>query len=197
MTNDTIIATITIPAPAETVFDVLADPTTHAAIDGTGWVREALDTEPVTCAGQVFRVAMYHENHPERNYEMANKVVVFDRPDTIAWEPGQDAARDGNLSFGGWIWRYDLRDEGSSELTSRLLTTGPQWHRNSVSTFHFRRSTPYTSRIRSSTCQIWPRPTSSAESGQMIVQSRTRTTTFPFAVRFSSEAIAAAASASG
>ena len=48
MTNDTIIATITIPAPAETVFDVLADPTTHAAIDGTGWVREALDGEPVT-----------------------------------------------------------------------------------------------------------------------------------------------------
>jgi hypothetical protein len=57
---------------------------------------------------------MYHENHPAKSYEMANKVVAFDRPDTIAWEPGQDAARDGNLSFGGWIWRYDLRDEGSS-----------------------------------------------------------------------------------
>jgi hypothetical protein len=31
------------------------------------------------------------------------------------WEPGQDAAGDGNLSFGGWIWRYDIRSVGSSE----------------------------------------------------------------------------------
>jgi len=76
MTNDTITATITIPAPAETVFDLLADPTTHSAIDGTGWVREALDSEPVTTAGQIFRVAMYHDGHPNKNYEMANKVVV-------------------------------------------------------------------------------------------------------------------------
>ena len=39
MTNDTITATITIPAAAEAVFGVLADPTTHAAIDGTGnWI---------------------------------------------------------------------------------------------------------------------------------------------------------------
>jgi uncharacterized protein YndB with AHSA1/START domain len=115
MTNDTMRATITIPAPAETVFDILADPTTHAVIDGTGWVREALDSEPVTGAGQIFRVAMYHENHPAKNYKMANKVVVFDRPHAIAWEPGQDAAGDGNLSFGGWIWRYDLSGVGSSE----------------------------------------------------------------------------------
>jgi uncharacterized protein YndB with AHSA1/START domain len=34
MTNDTMIATIIIPAPAETVFDVLADPTTHPATTG-------------------------------------------------------------------------------------------------------------------------------------------------------------------
>jgi hypothetical protein len=120
MTDDTITATITIPAPAQTVFDILADPTTHAAIDGTGWVRDALDSEPLTGAGQIFRVAMYHENHPAKSYEMANKVVAFDRPGTIAWEPGQDAARDGNLSFGGWIWRYDLRDEGSSEARVTL-----------------------------------------------------------------------------
>jgi uncharacterized protein YndB with AHSA1/START domain len=112
MTEETMIATITIPAPAEAVFRVLADPTTHAAIDGTGWVRESLDSEPLTRAGQIFRMAMYHSN---QSYEMANKVVVFDRPRAVAWEPGQDAARDGNLSFGGWIWRYDVRSVSSSE----------------------------------------------------------------------------------
>jgi uncharacterized protein YndB with AHSA1/START domain len=115
MTNDIITATITIPAPADAVFDVLADPSTHAAIDGTGWVRESLDGTSLTGDGQIFRIAMYHDNHPAKSYEMANKVVVFDRPHAIAWEPGQDAAGDGKLSFGGWIWRYDIRDVGSSE----------------------------------------------------------------------------------
>ncbi len=120
MSNDTINATVTIPASAEAVFDVLADPTTHAAIDGTGWVREALDGETLTWVDQIFRIAMYHDNHPDKNYEMANKVVVFDRPRAIAWEPGQDIAGDGNLSFGGWIWRYDIRDTGPSEADVTL-----------------------------------------------------------------------------
>ena len=115
MTQDTIIATITIPAPAETVFGVLADPQAHVAIDGTGWVREPLDGQQLTRVGQIFRVAMYHDNHPAKNYEMANKVVVFDRPHAIAWQPGQDISGDGNLSFGGWIWRYDIRGTASSE----------------------------------------------------------------------------------
>ena len=120
MTNDTIIATIRIPASAEAVFGLLADPTTHAAIDGTGWVRESLDGESLTCVDQIFRMAMYHDNHPAKNYEMANKVVVCDRPHAIAWQPGQDAAGDGNLSFGGWIWRYDVRSAGSADADVTL-----------------------------------------------------------------------------
>lgn len=119
MTDDTVSARITIAAPANAVFGVLADPSTHAAIDGTGWVRESLDGAPLTGTGQIFRVAMYHENHPDKHYEMANKVVAFTPPRAIAWEPGQDAARDGNLSFGGWVWRYDLAAVGpsSTEVT--------------------------------------------------------------------------------
>jgi len=33
--------TATIQAPVDVVFDVLADPSTHAAIDGTGWTSAA------------------------------------------------------------------------------------------------------------------------------------------------------------
>jgi hypothetical protein len=119
MTTDNVIARIIIAAPAATVFGVLADPSTHAAIDGTGWVRESLDGVPLTEVGQIFRVAMYHENLPDRHYEMANEVVAFTPPRAIAWQPGQDAAKDGNLSFGGWIWRYDLAAVGpsSTEVT--------------------------------------------------------------------------------
>ena len=120
VTEETMSATTTVNAPAEAVFDVLADPTTHAAIDGTGWVREALDGAPLTETGQIFRMAMYHENHPDKGYEMVNKVVVYDPPQIIAWEPGQDVEGDGNLAFGGWIWRYDLKPVGPSETEVKL-----------------------------------------------------------------------------
>jgi hypothetical protein len=109
MTDDKLTATITIAAPPQTVFDVLADPSTHQAIDGTGWVRESLDGKPLTEAGQVFRVAMYYNNPnlPDNNYEVANLIEVFDPARAIAWKPGQ-GADDANLEFGGWTWRYDL-----------------------------------------------------------------------------------------
>jgi Polyketide cyclase / dehydrase and lipid transport len=100
-------------APAEAVFAVLADPARHAAIDGTGWVRESLDSQPLTTAGQVFRMAMYHAGHRDGNYQMANRVEVFDPPRAISWEPGQDTG-DGSLRFGGWVWRYDLAPAGPS-----------------------------------------------------------------------------------
>jgi hypothetical protein len=47
------------------VFAVLADPSRHAAIDGTGWVRDSLDGQRLTGSGQIFRVTMYHDNHPD------------------------------------------------------------------------------------------------------------------------------------
>ena len=64
-------------------------------------------------------MAMYHANHPNGNYEMANRVEVFDPPHAISWKPGYDAG-DGNLRFGGWIWRYDLTPLGPSETEVRL-----------------------------------------------------------------------------
>lgn len=113
MSEETVSASTIIDAPAEAVFAVLADPAKHAAIDGTGWVRASVDGQRLTAAGQVFRIAMYHPNHPDGNYQMANRVQVFDPPRAISWEPGQDAG-DGSLRFGGWIWRYDLTPAGPS-----------------------------------------------------------------------------------
>lgn len=113
-------ATIAIDAAPDRVFAVLADPASHQAIDGTGWVRECVDAAPLTQEGQVFRMAMYHENHPDKDYEMANRVEVFDRPRSIAWQPGQESPETGELGFGGWIWRYDLEDSGPSQTTVTL-----------------------------------------------------------------------------
>jgi uncharacterized protein YndB with AHSA1/START domain len=107
MTNDQLIVSTTVSAPAEAVFAVLADPSSHQRIDGTGWVRESLDGQPLSQPGQIFRMAMYHDNHPDREYEMANRVTVLNPPRAIAWEPGQEGP-DGEVSYGGWTFRYDL-----------------------------------------------------------------------------------------
>jgi uncharacterized protein YndB with AHSA1/START domain len=117
--TDTVSASSTITASAQTVFAVLADPATHPAIDGTGWVREYLDTEKLAATGQIFRMAMYHQNHPDGHYQMANRVEIMDPPHLIAWKPGQIHA-DGNLQFGGWIWRYDLTPTGRVETEVTL-----------------------------------------------------------------------------
>lgn len=119
MTDDTMSTACTINAPVETVFAVLADPTTHQAIDGTGWVRESLDGKQLTGAGQVFRMAMYHDNFGGMHYEMANRVEVFEPPHAIAWLPGQ-GADDADLDFGGWIWRYDLKPLGDDRTEVTL-----------------------------------------------------------------------------
>ncbi|OBG47783.1 polyketide cyclase [Mycolicibacterium fortuitum] len=119
MTDDTMSAVCTVNAPAETVFAVLADPTTHQAIDGTGWVRESLDGKALTESGQIFRMAMYHDNFGGMHYEMANRVEVFEPPRAIAWLPGQ-GADDTNLEFGGWIWRYDLEPLGDDRTEVTL-----------------------------------------------------------------------------
>ncbi|HEY5989887.1 MAG TPA: hypothetical protein VIV12_26415 [Streptosporangiaceae bacterium] len=55
MPDETVSAVTTIKALAEVIFEILADPASHAAIDGTGWVREALDHERLTAAGQISR----------------------------------------------------------------------------------------------------------------------------------------------
>jgi uncharacterized protein YndB with AHSA1/START domain len=125
LVSATISASTTIKAPAEAIFAALVDPAKHAAIDGgartggVGWVRGPLDRQPLTASGQIFRMAMYHANHPNGNYETANRVQVFDQPHAISWEPGYDPG-DGNLRFGGWIWRYDLAPIGPSETEVRL-----------------------------------------------------------------------------
>lgn len=119
MTEETVSASTTISASAETVFAVLADPSRHAAIDGTGWVCDSLDGQRLTGPGQIFRMAMYHDNHPDKHYQMANKVLVCEPPRAISWKPGYDAG-DGTLQFGGWTWRYDLTPVSQSETEVRL-----------------------------------------------------------------------------
>jgi polyketide cyclase/dehydrase/lipid transport protein len=120
MADDRLSATTVVKAPVDAIFAVLTDPGKHAAIDGTGWVCESVDSQPLTAAGQIFRMSMYHPKSPDGYYQTANRVQVFDPPRTISWETGYDPG-DGTLRFGGWFWRYDLTPAGPSS-TSVTLT---------------------------------------------------------------------------
>jgi hypothetical protein len=46
------------------------------------------DDQRLTGPGQIFRVAMYHENHPDGSNEMCNLVLAFESPRVISWKPG-------------------------------------------------------------------------------------------------------------
>jgi hypothetical protein len=120
MADESTSASTVIDVPPDVIFAVLADPATHAAIDGTGWVRNALDTRPLTAAGQTFRMAMHHDNHPDGDYQIVNRVLAFDPPRAISWEPGYEDSGDGSLRFGGWTWRYDLGPAGPSSTNVTL-----------------------------------------------------------------------------
>lgn len=132
--QETVSATLTVDVPAARVFAVLADPTAHAAIDGTGWVQEPLDRAPLTEVGQIFRMDMYHANHPDGDYQVVNKVQVLDPLRTIGWLTGYDKG-DGQLEFGGWIWRYDLEPLGPAEAAVTLTydwSAVPQFRREYI-----------------------------------------------------------------
>jgi hypothetical protein len=118
--STSVAASTTIDAAPEAVFAVLADPSSHAAIDGTGWVTAPVDGDRISGSGQVFRMAMFHPDHPDRDYVTANLVEVFDEPRAIGWKTGTESAETGELSFGGWTWRYDLEPVGSSSTTVTL-----------------------------------------------------------------------------
>jgi hypothetical protein len=68
----------------------------------------------LTAARQNFRVDVYHENHPDGGYRMANRVQVFDPPSAISWEPGY-YTDNGSLGVGGWLWRCVLAPAGQGK----------------------------------------------------------------------------------
>ncbi|WP_396118809.1 SRPBCC family protein [Dietzia sp. B32] len=101
-----------IPAPASEIFALLADPTRHKETEPGDWVRDAVTTEPISGVGDVFVMNMYIDARGG-HYVMHNVVTAFDPDRTLEWEPGQPDDT-GEVSTGGWRWRYDLTPVGES-----------------------------------------------------------------------------------
>jgi len=92
-----------IPAPPAAIFDLLADPSRHRDIDGSGTVRERTAGSERMALGSRFRVNMKFGVA----YSMESTIIEFVTDRRIAWQ-----SRSPNKmisSFGGGrIWRYEL-----------------------------------------------------------------------------------------
>lgn len=107
-----------IPAPPSEIFALLPDPKRHKETEPGDWVRDAATSDVISGVGDVFVMNMYIDARGG-HYVMHNTVTSFDPDRTIEWEPGQ-LDETGEISSGGWRWRYDLAPVGEdTEVTLR------------------------------------------------------------------------------
>lgn len=92
-----------IPAPAEKIFDLLADPARHRDIDGSGTVRGAAEGSRRLRLGDRFGMSM----RMGFGYSMVSEVIEFEEGRRIAWRSTSPVPLMG-LFVGGRIWRYEL-----------------------------------------------------------------------------------------
>lgn len=101
-------ATATIDAPAEVIFEQIADPARQIAWDGNDNLAESAEGQRVRAVGDVFVTITTKGN------ERHNHVVELEEGRRIAWcpaEPGGEPL--------GHLWRWEVRPvgDGRSEVT--------------------------------------------------------------------------------
>jgi uncharacterized protein YndB with AHSA1/START domain len=101
-TKDVESAERVIAAPPERIFDLLADPSRHHDIDGSGTVVAPDNGGQRLALGSTFRMAM----KAGISYSMVNEVIEFDENRRIAWQTRGSGSMGKHL--GGRIWRYEL-----------------------------------------------------------------------------------------
>jgi len=100
-----------IDAPAAAIFAIVADPSRHPEIDGSGSVKALKAGAPQQLAlGSTFGMSM-KLGVP---YSMSSTVIEFEQDRRIAWQ----TVLSGPLGrfIGGRIWRYELEDADGGTL---------------------------------------------------------------------------------
>lgn len=100
-----------IAAPADRIFELLADPARHRDIDGSGSVRAAKNSPSRLTMGAQFGMSM----HLGIGYSMLNEIIEFDDGKRIAWQT-RPASNFQRRYFGGRIWRYELEPADAGTL---------------------------------------------------------------------------------
>jgi hypothetical protein len=114
-----------ITASAAKIFQVLADPANHPALDGSSMLRIAPEQPAAGQVGDTFMMSMYL---PELgNYMMLNRIIAFERDQRIAWEPTPGdavASRNAGLPVGasqGYSWGFQLRPDGDTTIVTEVF----------------------------------------------------------------------------
>lgn len=121
-----------IPAPADVIFDLLADPARHKEIDGSGTVqgldRSAGSDNPTRLQlGSKFGMSM----RMGLGYSMVNTVVEFEENRLIAWQP-RPALSIMRWFAGGRIWRYELEPRDGGTLVRETWDIRQEVHKRAV-----------------------------------------------------------------
>ncbi len=92
-----------IPSPPEPIFDLIADPSRHREIDGSGMVRDPKGGPPQRLElGSSFGMSM----KAGLPYSMVSTVIEYEENRRLAWQTRGPTFI--GKYFGGRIWRYEL-----------------------------------------------------------------------------------------
>ena len=135
-----------IEAPADRIFNILANPQRHVDFDGSGMLRGSVLDRPISDLGDTFIMKMHRLGD---DYLMLNYVVEFEPDRRIFWEPapgdpsraeGDDPSKVGVPA--GYRWGYILTPDGddatfvtevfdtgtvTEEIRQSLLSDGGTW----------------------------------------------------------------------
>lgn len=102
-------ATAVVDAPAEAIFEQIADPARQPAWDGNDNLAEAAPGQRVRAVGDVFVMVLAKDGVLRDNH-----VVEFEEGRLIAWRPSEQ----GGVPP-GHLWRWELRplEDGRTQVT--------------------------------------------------------------------------------
>ncbi|NLX00474.1 MAG: dimethyladenosine transferase [Actinomycetales bacterium] len=108
-----------IPAPAEAIFDILANPERHTEIDGSGTIRQARSSrgERRLKLGYSFGMDMSWGV----SYATRNVVTEFEENRRIAWRTLAPSPLD--KLFTGRTWRYELEPHENGTIVRETWDT--------------------------------------------------------------------------
>jgi uncharacterized protein YndB with AHSA1/START domain len=107
-------ARITIGAPAQQIFDLIADPRCHPLFDGSGTLQGSISGPLRLHMGAKFGMAM----KIKVPYRITNTVVAFEEGRKISWS-----------HLMKWTWSYELKDleNGRTEVTEIFNAQDIPW----------------------------------------------------------------------
>jgi uncharacterized protein YndB with AHSA1/START domain len=112
-----------IAAPPDRIFDVLADPSRHQEVDGSGTVKGSPEGSQRLVLGSKFGMSM----KMGLSYSMVNTVVEFEENRRIAWQP-RPSVKVMSWFVGGRIWRYQLEPQDGGTLVRESWDISQEVH---------------------------------------------------------------------